>query len=62
MGRIRTGQPNGRPPLTREQREGTVDTHMNLPVDVIEKIDRMKKSNESRKDFIVRVIRELADD
>jgi len=49
-------RPAGRPPLSPEQKaqkEGTIDTHMNIPVSIIEKIDRLRKPNESRKDFIV---------
>jgi len=54
-------RPVGRPPLSAEQKaqkEGTIDTHINIPVSMIEKIDRLRKPNESRKDFIVRVLRE----
>ncbi len=57
------GRPTGRPPLTIEQKpqragkEPTVDTHMNLPIGVVEKIDRLRQVGESRKDFIVRILR-----
>jgi hypothetical protein len=54
-------RPAGRPPLSPEQKahkEGTIDTHMNIPVSIIEKIDRLRTLNESRKDFVVRVLRE----
>ena len=57
-------RPTGRPPLTIEQKpqrvgkEPTVDTHMNLPIGVVEKIDRLRQVGESRKDFIVRILRE----
>lgn len=57
MARIRTGKPNGRPPLARGN-EGKVDFHVNIPSDIMDKIDRLKRSNESRKDVIVRLIRE----
>jgi hypothetical protein len=58
MARIRTGKPIGRPPLARKDREDTVDTHLIMPVDVIEKIDRLRQGNESRKDVLVRLVRE----
>jgi len=54
-------RPTGRPPLSPEQKaqkEETIDTHMNIPISIIEKIDRLRKPSESRKDFIVRVLRE----
>lgn len=54
-------RPAGRPPPSPEQKaqkEGTIDTHMNIPVSIIEKIDRLREPNESRKDFVVRVLRE----
>ena len=54
-------RPVGRPALTPEQKtqkEPTVDTHLNIPVSIVEKIDKLRKAGESRKDFIVRVLRE----
>ena len=52
------GRPVGRPPLPPEQKSKTVDTHINIPIDVIEKIDRLKHAGESRKAFLVRLVRE----
>ncbi len=41
-----------------EQGRKSIDMLMkNVPSDVIEKIDRLRQSNESRKDVIVRIIR-----
>ncbi len=63
MARIRTGRPNGRPPLALEgKKEGeTIDLHMKAPVELVEKIDRLRKGAETRKDVIVRVLREYAE-
>jgi uncharacterized protein (DUF111 family) len=57
MARIRTGKPNGRPPSPLQDRESTDMVMKNVPSDVIEKIDRLRQSNESRKDVIMRIIR-----
>lgn len=56
MARIRTGRPNGRPtsPL-----QGGHDMLMkNVPMEIMEKIDRLRKGNETRKDVILRLIQE----
>ncbi len=59
MARIRTGRPNGRPPLASGDRAATVDMHIHMPVELIEKIDRLRKGAETRKDIIIRAIREI---
>lgn len=51
----------GRPPQDPSQRERTIDTHLNLPISVVEKIDRLR-NGESRRDFIVRVLREYSEE
>jgi hypothetical protein len=51
----------GRPPLSdqeRSEREKSIDMHVWLPESIVEKIDRLKRFNESRKDYIVRVLQE----
>lgn len=60
MARIRTGQPNGRPPKSVEGKT-EITTSITLAVDVIEKIDRMRKGNETRRNLIERIVRELAE-
>ena len=57
MARIRTGKPNGRPPSPLQGRESIDMLMKNVPSDVIEKIDRLRQGNESRKDVIVCIIR-----
>jgi hypothetical protein len=54
-------RPVGRPPLPPEQKIKTVDTHINIPIDVIEKIDRLRCAGESRKAFLVRIVREYTE-
>lgn len=58
MARIRTGKPNGRPPKAVSQEDGTIDFHANLPADFIDKVDRLKKGAETRKDVIVRILKD----
>ena len=58
MSRIRTGRPNGRSPLAREDKAGAVDFHANLLTDIIEKIDRLRRGAETRKDILMRIVRE----
>jgi hypothetical protein len=62
MARIRTGNPNGRPPLAREERSSVVDIHIHVPVEIMDKIDRMRKGNETRKDVIVRLVEEAEEE
>jgi hypothetical protein len=59
MARVRgTGRPNGRPPSSLEGKE-SIDMHMKgMPVDVIMKIDVLRQGTETRKDVIVRIVRE----
>jgi hypothetical protein len=59
VARVRgTGRPNGRPPSSLEGKSG-VDVLMKaVPVDVIEKVDSLRQGAETRKDVIVRVLRE----
>lgn len=59
MTRVRgTGRPNGRPPSSLEGKN-SVDVFMkNVPVDIIEKIDGLRQGAETRKDVIVRILRE----
>lgn len=53
-----TGRPNGRPAASLEGKTA-IDMHMkDVPVDVIEKIDRLRKGAETRKDILVRIVRE----
>ncbi len=59
MARVRTGRPNGRPPSPLQGRESIDMLMKNVPIDVIEKIDRLRQGNETRKDVIVRAIREI---
>lgn len=59
MARVRTGRPNGRPPLAREERQNVVDMHLHVPVELIEKIDRIRKGDLTRKDVIIRALREM---
>lgn len=60
MARIRTGNPNGRPAKSVEGKT-EITTSITLAVDVIEKIDRMRKGNETRRNFIEQIVRELAE-
>jgi len=51
----------GRPPMTEEQRkakEPTIDTHLNIPESVVNALDAERKKGESRKDCIVRLLKE----
>lgn len=51
----------GRPPLTEEERqakERTIDTHLNLPESLVKAVDTEKRTGESRKDCIVRLLKE----
>ena len=59
MTRVRgTGRPNGRPPSSLEGKKA-IDMHMkDVPVDVIEKVEKLRQGAETRKDVIVRVLRE----
>ncbi len=59
MPRVRgTGRPNGRPPASLEGKT-SIDMHMkDMPIDVIAKIDSLRRGAETRKDVIVRVFRE----
>jgi hypothetical protein len=59
MARVRTGNPNGRPPLAINGDK--VDLHMHLPADIMKKIDRLRREAETRKDVIVRILREYAE-
>lgn len=53
-----TGMPNGRPPAPLEGKT-KIDMHMkDVPVDVIEKLDSLRTGNETRKDILVRIVRE----
>jgi len=63
MARMRTGRPNGRPTLSlaRKDKGDKVDLHIHIPVDLAEKIDRMRQGAETRKDVIVRVLSEYAE-
>lgn len=58
MARIRTGRPNGRPPSPVQGRD-QITTSITLAVDVIEKIDRLRKGAETRRDIIERLVREM---
>lgn len=58
MARVRTGNPNGRPPASLEGKK-EITTSITLSVDVVEKIDRMRKNNETRRNVIERIVREL---
>lgn len=59
MSRIRTGRPNGRPPLAREGKQQVVDMHIHVPLELVEKIDKLREGNQTRKDFIVQAIKNL---
>ena len=51
----------GRPPLTEEERqakERTIDTHLNLPDSLVKAVDAERQQGESRKDCIVRLLKE----
>lgn len=61
MARIRTGRPNGRPPLAREERQHVVDMHLHIPLELIEKIDQLREGNQTRKDVIISAIRDLVE-
>ena len=53
-----TGMPNGRPPASLDGKT-KIDMHMkDVPVDVIEKLDRLRTGNQTRKDILVRIVRE----
>jgi len=58
MARIHTGRPNGRPP--KAEKVGVVDFHANLPAEIMDKIDSLRQGNETRKDVIVRLVRDAA--
>jgi hypothetical protein len=58
MARIRTGRPTGRPPLERENKEAVVDMHIHIPMALIEKLDRLRKGAETRKDILMRIVKE----
>lgn len=58
MARVRTGRPNGRPPSPLQGRE-EITTSITLSADVIQKIDRLRKGAETRRDIIERAIRDL---
>lgn len=62
MARIRTGRPNGRPPIPLQGRESADLLMKNVPADVIEKIDRLRKGAETRKDVIVRLVEEAKEE
>lgn len=54
-------RPVGRPPMTNQERatrEQVIDTHLNLPISLVEAIDQERDKSESRKDCIVRLLRE----
>jgi hypothetical protein len=53
-----SGKPNGRPPSPVQGRE-QVTTSMTLAIDVVEKIDRLRKGNETRRNLIERLVREV---
>lgn len=59
MARVRTGRPTGRPPSRLQERAAVVDMHLHIPLDLVEKIDRLRKGDETRKDIIIRAIEEL---
>lgn len=61
MARIRTGKPNGRPASPVQGREHIDMLMKNVPADVVEKIDRLRQDAESRKDLLVRLVREAAE-
>lgn len=51
----------GRPPQSEEERqakERTIDTHFNLPESLVKAVDAEKRTGESRKDCIVRLLNE----
>jgi hypothetical protein len=53
-----TGRPNGRPPASLEDKTA-IDMHMkDVPVDIIEKLDRLRQGSETRKDILMRIVRE----
>ena len=61
MARIRTGNPNGRPAASTEGKTSIDMLMKNVPIDIINKIDRLRKKPETRKDFLVRMVKELAE-
>jgi hypothetical protein len=60
MARIRTGRPNGRPPL--EVKGEMIDLHIKAPAAIVQKIDRLRQRAETRKDVIIRVLREYSEE
>ena len=49
--------PNGRPPLPLEGKTA-ITTNITLSVDVVAKIEKLRKGAETRRDVIERIVRE----
>ena len=62
MSKIRTGKPNGRPAHSLEGKTAIPLNMKDVPVDVFEKLDRLRTGKETRKDILVRIVRAYAEE